>query len=139
MLHPSNSAISRFQETVQIVFTDNLPDHVGAAYYCEANYLQIDKGNVEQAATDFQGSYRTILLTTLIHEFIHVEHHRRYGCPSWEHPDFAPSTKDEEESLTIDKTFDEYIRQTGRYSPLDGRYRPVSDAIIGCPGEEIRE
>ena len=35
--------------------------------------MVIDKGNVEQAAIDFQGTYRTILSTTLMHEFIPVQ------------------------------------------------------------------
>ena len=139
MLDPDSSAIARFHETVRIGITDSLPEGKGAAYYCDVNYMVIDKGNLEEAVRDFQGTYRVILLTALMHEFIHVEHHRRYGCPSWENPNFAPSTGNEEEWLTIDKTWDEYVHQIGVRSPLDPAYDPFSEGIIGCPGEDIRE
>ena len=135
MLHPSTSATTRLRDTVRIVFHDIREESKGSRYYCEANYMEVDKKKVEKAAVDYQGSYRTVLMTTLMHEFIHVEHHRRYGCPPWTHPGFNASTEIEEEALTIAKTFDEYRRQIGRLSPLDPDYDPARHALIGCPGD----
>ena len=135
MPDPDGSEIARYQGTVRIEFGTIQQEGYVAEYYCEASYMVIDEARVNQAALVLGGHWRTIMLSVLIHELIHVDNHRTHGCPPWENSEFAPSNKEEEELYTRNRGFEEYERQTGRRSPFDPFYQR-HHALIGCPSQQ---
>ena len=102
-------------------------------FTCEANYLEVDKDEIQKYAPRLSTSYMNLFAVSLIHEFIHVRDSAKYGCPPWDNPDYPWGTNEDQTEAETDKRADiEFQLQFGIRSPLDPKYKPDEHGPLSC-------